>query len=206
MQIEAIRAHPGSAHVMLYGTRRNPSCGMRGMTTAPVPAPALPRPRTRGSWSGEPQSWDNSPHHHPRAPQNSPRRNFQRKSLLLFHENTNPATSKSQRPLGCERRRDGGGKHHSKAFFPTKPQRQPPAGHCFSLALGSELMGFAQLQQKEAKQNVLNSLLWVKKAQRSHPHSSPIWAAAGDGAGSIPSQHFTSPGPRADLQGPDTGE
>lgn len=36
----------------------------------------------------------------------------------------------------------------SKAFFPIKPQSQPPAGHCFALALGSKRMRFAELQRK----------------------------------------------------------
>lgn len=49
----------------------------------------------------------------------------------------------------------------SRAFFPTEPQSQPPAGHGFALALGSQQMNCAELQQKEAEQNLLNSLHWV---------------------------------------------
>lgn len=71
MQIEAIRAHPGSAHVMVYGTRRNPSCCMRGITTAPracsSPATAT---ATGGLERGAPEMGQ-LPQHHPRASQNS---------------------------------------------------------------------------------------------------------------------------------------
>lgn len=185
MQIEAIRAHPGSAHVMVYGTRRNPSCCMTGITTAapracPSPATApdtggLQREPRAGTGPPSPQRWDRvtitteppspqrwdkspspqsqdrapitpemgqNPHHlrdgtnphHPRAPMTPepgqipitipslPKFSEEHfpKALLLFHGYTSPAISKPHQLLGCERRRDGGGEHHPKVFFPTK--------------------------------------------------------------------------------------
>lgn len=130
MQIEAIRAHPGSAHVMVYGTRRNPSCCMRGITTAPraCSSPAMARD-TGGLETGAPELGQ-FPHHHPQVSQSSQRRIFQRKSLLLFQGYTNPATSKPHWLLGYERRRDGGGRHHweqLQSLFPHQAIKSAPS-------------------------------------------------------------------------------
>lgn len=135
MQIEAIRAHPGSAHVMVYGTRRNPSCCMRGITTAPR---ACSRPGTRQGWAGEPQSRDSSPITAPGHPEVH-RGGFSKGKVFSSSWMHQPCHSECDWLLGCERSRDGGGKHHckhhSKAF---SPPSQPPAGHCSPLALRSD--------------------------------------------------------------------
>lgn len=48
-----------------------------------------------------------------------------------------------------------------KAFFSTKSESQPPAGHRYALGLVSEQTCCAERQQKGAEQKYLNSLNWA---------------------------------------------
>lgn len=110
MQIEAIRAHPGSAHVTgLWHSQKSFLLHERNNNSSPAP----PRPGTRdGLVRGAPELDKVPPSPPPPGAFQSPRRRtFPRKSLPFFHGDTNSAGISPHRLLGWERRRDGEGEH-----------------------------------------------------------------------------------------------
>lgn len=170
MQIEAIRAHPGSAHVMVYGTRRNPSCCMRGITTAPRAcfSPAMARD-TGGLETGAPELGQ-FPHHHPKVSQSSQRRIFQRKSLLLFQGYTNPATSKPHWLLGYERRRKASLGAAPKPFSPPSHKVSPQQGIASLWHSGPSGCALLNSKERGKAKHPKFPALGLKSTEKSPPH------------------------------------
>lgn len=135
MQIEAIRAHPGSAHVTgLWHSQKSFLLHERNNNSSPAPAPALPRPGTRGGLvRGVPETGQ-APPSPPPGPFKALGEGFsQGRGSPSSMETPTPLAASPHRLLRWERRKDGGGEHRweqlKSLFLPqvgeSAPSRAP---------------------------------------------------------------------------------